>query len=82
MNLLARIEVKIPSKLRIISTDGTFAGLKTKPKLTIVRQQFEEMASQTIEKIRLALSDPNSLGLRAQQSRVLLPGQLIEREST
>ncbi len=82
MNLLARIEVKIPSKLRIISTDGTFAGLKTKPKLTIVRQQFEEMASQTIEKIRLALSDPNSLGLRAQQSRVMLPGQLIEREST
>ena len=82
MNLLKRIEVKIPSRLRVISTDGTFDGLKTEPKLTIVKQQFEEMASKAIGKIRLALSNPDFSGLRTQQSRVLLPGQLIEREST
>lgn len=76
LNILEYLEVIVPDQIKVISADGTFDGLQTKPKLTIVKQRFEDMALIAAEKIRL-------IGGQTQdpQNKVLVPADLIIRES-
>lgn len=80
LDILEHQSVKVPDSIKVISVDGTFEGLKTKPKLTYVKQMFKDMASIAAEKMRLLCTsdekDPES-----KTKKVLVAPHLIVRQS-
>ena len=81
MNLLARLDVAVPSNIKVISTDGTYDSLRTSPTLTIVRQRFEGMAEIAVQTIRSRFAEASPSKSTEETRTVLLPGDLVERES-
>ncbi len=82
LNILKRLEVDIPSNLKVISADGTFEGLATTPPLTYLKQNFERMAEITAERIRLACSDSSEPPRFPKHERILVRPELVQRQST
>lgn len=81
LNIFDCIGVKVPEDIKVISTDGTFEGLKTTPKLTYIKQRFEEMASIAAEQMRLLCSGNKSETDSEFKTRVLVPAEIVLRES-
>lgn len=81
LSILEHQNVRVPEDLRVISVDGTFDGLKTTPKLTYVKQRFEEMASIAAEKMRLLCSSDLSGSNERKTEKILVAPKLVVRES-
>ena len=81
INLLSRLDIAVPSDIKVISTDGTYDSLRTSPKLTFVRQRFESMAEIAVQTIRSRFSEASPSQSPEETHTVLLPGDLVERES-
>lgn len=80
LSILEHRKLRVPEDLKVISIDGTFDGLKTKPPLTYVKQRFEEMASIAAEKIRLLCAKGSENGSAEAVQTVVAP-RLVIRES-
>lgn len=79
LNILEHLNISVPRDLKVISVDGTFDGLKTRPSLTYVRQRFEQMAAFAAEQMRLLCSE--SPPLNSKNNKLLVPGDIVLRES-
>lgn len=81
LSILEHQKVRVPEDIRVISVDGTFDGLKTTPKLTYVKQRFEEMASIAAEKMRLLCSSNPVNKSERKTETILVAPKLVIRES-
>ena len=81
LNILEHRNIKVPDSIKVLSVDGTFDGLKTKPTLTYVKQMFRDMASIAAEKMRLLCSSIDTKKDGHSTEKVLVAPQLVERQS-
>jgi hypothetical protein len=82
LNIFDCIGVNVPEEVKVISVDGTFEGLKTTPKLTYVKQKFEEMATIAAEQMRLLCADKANATTTDAKKKILVPAEIVLREST
>lgn len=77
LGILQHLGVDVPRDVKVLSFDGTFESLTTRPKLTHIKQDFESMATIVAEKIRvLSAQAPGK-----QTEKVLIAPHLVIRES-
>ncbi len=81
LNIFDCIGVKVPTDIKVISTDGTFEGLKTTPKLTYIKQRFEEMATIAAEQMQILCSENRSKTDDDSKGKILVPAEIVLRES-
>lgn len=81
LNIFECIDVGVPQDIKVISVDGTFEGLKTTPKLSYVKQRFEEMATIAAEHMRLLCGEKETEEGLDEKGKTLVPGELVVRES-
>jgi len=73
--------IRVPNDIRVVSVDGTFESQKTKPKLTFVKQRFEEMALMAAEQMRLLCSEPANQEDPSEKRKIHVPAELVIHES-
>ncbi len=73
--------ISVPDDIRVVSVDGTFESQGTKPKLTFVKQRFEEMAIMAAEQMRLLCSESPDPIEPSEKRKTLVPAELVLRES-
>jgi hypothetical protein len=81
LSILEHLNIRVPETIRVISADGTFEGLKTKPKLTYVKQNFETMASIAATRVREMWASPKDWDPKQATEKVLVPSEVVIRES-
>ena len=81
LNILEHRNIKVPDSIKVLSVDGAFDGLKTKPTLTYVKQMFRDMASTAAEKMRLLCSSTDTKKTGTSTEKVLVAPQLVVRQS-
>ena len=82
INLLGNFEHhgrRVPEEAKVISFDGTFDGLKTNPPLTYIKQNFEKMASISIEKLRALIANDET---NPTPEAIVVPPELVARQSS
>ncbi len=81
LNIFECLDINVPKDIRVISVDGTFESLETIPKLTFVKQRFEQMAMIAAEQLRLLCTDRPPQDDPSEKRKVLVPPELVLRES-
>jgi len=82
LNIFEHLNVKVPDRVKVISSDGTFESLTTHPKLTYVKQHFEEMALIAAENIRLLCLDYQDIQSEVPRGqKILVPPELVIHDS-
>ncbi len=81
LNILDHRNIGVPSTIKVVSVDGTFEGLKTRPTLTYVKQRFRNMAAIAAEKMRLLCSPGDTNAKRPTAEKIFVAPELVIRES-
>lgn len=77
IEILKKNNKKIPKDILLVGFDDIPTCKYTNPKLTSIRQDIKTIANETVKNILEAIDNP-----KQEKKTILVPTQLIEREST